>query len=74
MDTTPKELFYQHVAALEGSDFDSLVSHYAEDALVLTTTGDYRGRDAIRDGVDTFVFDRGMIRIHAISCAVTPKD
>lgn len=48
MEQTPQEIFQRHVTALSLGDFDSLVSDYAEDALIVTTTGEYRGRDAIR--------------------------
>src|SRR3954447_4015395 len=48
MEATPQEIFQRHVAALTAGDFDALESHYADDALVLTTTGQYRGRAAIR--------------------------
>ncbi|GAA2758967.1 nuclear transport factor 2 family protein [Actinopolymorpha rutila] len=114
MEQTPQETFQRHVAALVAGDLDALVSDYAEDALVLTATGEYRGRDAIRelfeglanalpqlsleaksavfadnllllrwsadstlntvpDGVDTFVFDAGLIQNQTISCTLTPK-
>lgn len=41
-----------HEAFAVGSDSDGdniEAAHYAEDALVLTVTGEYRGRSAIRD-------------------------
>jgi hypothetical protein len=45
----PQEILQRHVAALTAGDLDSLAADYAEDALVLTTSGDYRGRAAIRE-------------------------
>lgn len=49
MEQTPQQTFQRHVTALSAGDFESLVSDYAEDALVLTATGEYRGRAAIRE-------------------------
>jgi uncharacterized protein (TIGR02246 family) len=49
MVDTPQAVFERHVAALSAGDFDSLAADYAADALVLTPTGEYRGRPAIRE-------------------------
>jgi len=49
MERTPQETFQRHVAALTAGDMEALVADYAEDALVLTLTGEYRGRSAIRE-------------------------
>lgn len=49
MDATPQEIFQRHVTALTAGDLDSLAADYAEDAVVLTPTGEYRGRAAIRE-------------------------
>jgi len=50
---SPQEIFQRHVEALIAGDVDAVVADYAEDALVLTPDGEFRGRDAIRG-----VFDR----------------
>jgi limonene-1,2-epoxide hydrolase len=112
--STPQEVFQRHVAALSAGDLDALVADYTDDTLVLTPTGEYRGRAAVRelfagmlqalpevvleaqvtafaadalllhwtadstlnhipDGVDTFVFEDGAIRLQTISCTMTPK-
>lgn len=49
MEQTPQEIFQHHATALAQGDLDSLASDYAEDALVVTPTGEYRGRSAIRE-------------------------
>ena len=49
MDATPQEIFQRHVTALTTGNLDSLAADYAEDAVVLTPTGEYRGRSAIRE-------------------------
>jgi hypothetical protein len=49
MDATPQEIFERHVTALTTGDLDSLAADYREDAVVLTPTGEYRGRAAIRE-------------------------
>jgi hypothetical protein len=115
MASTTQEIFSRHVAALSTGDLDALVADYAEDALVVTPTAEYRGRPALRelfagmlealpevalhaqvtafaddalllhwtadstlnrvpDGVDTFVFADGAIRLQTISCTLTAKD
>lgn len=50
---SPQEVFQRHVEALVAGDVDAVVADYAEDALVLTPDGEFRGREAIRG-----VFDR----------------
>jgi ketosteroid isomerase-like protein len=49
MSATSQETFEPHVAALLAGDVDAIAAHYTEDALVLTPTGQYRGRAAIRE-------------------------
>lgn len=49
MEQTPQEIFQHHATALIQGDLDSLMADYAEDALVVTTTGEHRGRPAIRE-------------------------
>jgi ketosteroid isomerase-like protein len=49
MNATPQEIFRRHVTALIAGDLDSLVADYAEDALVVTADGEYRGRAAVRE-------------------------
>jgi ketosteroid isomerase-like protein len=55
MSGTPQEVFGHHVQALSIRDFDAVAADYAEDALVLTPTGEYRGRTAIRDMIQEFM-------------------
>lgn len=49
MTATPEEIFERHVAALTTGDLDALAADYADDALVVTPTGEYRVREAVRE-------------------------
>jgi hypothetical protein len=114
MTDSPEAVFERHVAALMAGDLDSLAADYSEDALIITSDGEFRGQAGVRevftplmqalpeptleakvaafaddalflrwsadsaansvsDGVDTFVFADGKIRLQTISCTMTPK-
>ena len=52
MARTPQEIFAHHASALMAGDVDELVADYAEDAVVITPAGLFRGRDGVREWVD----------------------
>lgn len=47
---TPEEVFQSHKEALETLDFEKLAADYAEDAVLLTMDGAFKGREAILKG------------------------
>jgi hypothetical protein len=65
MADTPQAVFERHVAALSAGDFDSLAADYAADALVLTPTGEYRGRPAIRELFERLMHDLPDVSLEA---------
>ncbi|MET9023684.1 nuclear transport factor 2 family protein [Actinopolymorpha sp. NPDC004070] len=67
MEQTPQETFQRHVAALSAGDLDTLVSDYAHGALVLTATGEYRGRTAIRELFEGLVNALPQLSLEAVS-------
>ncbi|WP_395665520.1 nuclear transport factor 2 family protein [Methylocella sp.] len=48
MSRTPKEIFKHHAETLVAGDLDGIVSDYADDAVIITPKGVYRGRDGVR--------------------------
>lgn len=48
MTRTPQEVFAHHGRALAAGDVDQIVADYADDSVVLTSSGAARGKDAIR--------------------------
>jgi ketosteroid isomerase-like protein len=108
----PEEVFAHHGEALGAEDLESIVSDYAEDAILIVQREVYRGKDGARqvftrllsdvpqaawklntvfvddvlylewkatgggrkveDGVDTFVFQDGMIRVQTVVYTVQP--
>ena len=52
MTRTPQEIFAHHASALMAGDVDELVADYAEDAVIITPAGLFRGRDGVREWVD----------------------
>lgn len=57
------------MAAVTTGDLDSLAADYAEDALVLTATGDDRGRAAIRELFAGLLQALPEVRLEAQSAA-----
>ena len=71
MTRTPEEVFQHHVDALGAGDLDEIVADYADDAILITPAGTLRGHDSIRatfveDGIDTFIFGDGLIRLQTV--------
>ena len=56
MARTPQEVFAHHVQALGAGDLDEIVADYAADA----------GATLADDGIDTFVFRDGLIRVQTV--------
>jgi ketosteroid isomerase-like protein len=54
---TPQEIFAHHASALMSRDVDELVADYAEDAVIITPAGLFRGRDGVREWVDGMLAD-----------------
>ena len=50
MTRTTQEVFESHKKAVETLDFDKLASDYAEDALLVTIDGSFKGREEIMTG------------------------
>jgi uncharacterized protein (TIGR02246 family) len=66
--------YYAGVAqALPKPSLEAKVALFADDALLLHWTADST-LHSIADGVDTFVFRDGKIRLQTISCTLVPKD
>lgn len=49
MPRTPQEIFAHHASALMAGDVEEIVADYAENALLITPVGVFRGRDGVRD-------------------------
>lgn len=50
MTRTTQEVFESHKKAIETLDFEKLASDYAEDALLVTIDGSFKGREEIMTG------------------------
>ncbi len=50
MTRTTQEVFDSHREAIETQDFEKLASDYAEDALMVTLDGSFKGRNEIMTG------------------------
>jgi hypothetical protein len=115
MPRTPQEIFAHHASALMAGDVEEIVADYAENALLITPVGVFRGRDGVRDaftrllgelpeatwdvptqifeedvlliewsavakssrvtdGVDTFVFSGGAIRVQTLHYTLDKTD
>lgn len=48
MVRTPQEVFAHHGQALAAGDLDEIVADYADDSVVITSSGVARGKDDIR--------------------------
>jgi ketosteroid isomerase-like protein len=49
MTRTPQEVFAHHGRALGAEDLDEIVADFADDAVVITPAGAYRGKDGVRE-------------------------
>ena len=110
---TPEEVFTHHGQALGAEDLDALLMDYATTATLISPSGVFRGKDAIRtffadllqalpkaqwglktiyvdnvlflewtadsarasvsDGVDTFIFENGLITLQTVRNTTVPK-
>src|SRR5258708_27013695 len=110
---TPEEIFAHHGQALDAEDLDATVMDFADTAVLVTSDGVRRGKDAIRnffdglfktlpksqwglktiyvdnllfvewtgdssqasvsDGVDTFIFNDGLLQAQTAHCTIDPK-
>ncbi|WP_238011859.1 nuclear transport factor 2 family protein [Dactylosporangium sp. AC04546] len=50
MARTPRDVFDHHARALAAGDLDEIVADFADDAVMITPAGAFRGRAAIREG------------------------
>ena len=71
MARTPQEIFGHHATALIAGDIDGIVEDYADDALFITWSAT-SAKARVTDGVDTFVFRDGLIRVQTVRCTVEP--
>lgn len=67
-----REAFTQLIADLPGATFTAKGQVYGDDVLLLAWTADAAGSRA-DDGVDTFVFQDGLIRVHTVSYTLQRK-
>ena len=49
MTDSPEAVFERHVAALMAGDLDALAADYSEDALIITSDGEFRGQAGVRE-------------------------
>ena len=111
---SPQEIFDHHAQVLGAGDLEGIVSDYSDDAILISQTETYRGKDGVRqvftrllsdvpqaswqlptmvfeddvmylewkahssergidDGIDTFVFRDGLIRVQTIRYSVLPR-
>jgi SnoaL-like domain len=110
---TPEEVFTHHGQALGAEDLDAILMDYATTATLISPSGVFRGKDAIRtffadllqalpkakwglkttyvdnvlflewtadsarasvsDGVDTFIFENGLITLQTVRNTIVPK-
>ena len=67
---TPEEVFQHHGQVLGAGDIDGIVSDYSDDAIFISPDGILRGKD----GIDTFVFRDGLIRVQTVRYTLQRKD
>ena len=67
-----KELFRGLMQALPEVSLEAKLVAFADDALLLQWTADST-LNRVPDGVDTFMFADGAIRLQTISCTLEPK-
>ncbi len=110
---TPEEVFTHHGQALGAEDLDAILMDYATTATLISPSGVFRGKEAIRtffadllkalpkakwglkttyvdnvlflewtadsaqasvsDGVDTFIFENGLITLQTVRNTTVPK-
>jgi ketosteroid isomerase-like protein len=65
---SPQEVFDHHAQALGAEDLEEIVADYSDDAVFITPAGVQRGKD----GIDTFVFRDGLIRVQTVRYTLQP--
>jgi ketosteroid isomerase-like protein len=65
---SPQEVFGHHAQALGAEDLEEIVADYSDDAIFITPAGVLRGKD----GIDTFVFRDGLIRVQTLRYTLQP--
>ena len=65
---SPQEVFSHHAQALGAEDLEEIVADYSDDAVFITPAGVQRGKD----GIDTFVFRDGLIRVQTVRYTLEP--
>ena len=64
--------FVQLLADLPDATWDLPTQVYADDVLLLEWKADAR-TNRVEDGIDTFVFDDGLIRVQTVRYTLIPK-
>jgi hypothetical protein len=67
-----REAFTQLLAELPGATWDLKTQIYEEDILLLEWAADAR-TNLVEDGLDTFVFADGLIRVQTVRYTLLPK-
>jgi ketosteroid isomerase-like protein len=62
MSRSPQDVFQHHAEALGAGDLDGIVEDYSDDAVFIRPAGVKRGKD----GIDTFIFRDGQIRLQTV--------
>ncbi len=65
---SPQEVFSHHAQALGAEDLEEILVDYSDDAVLITPAGVQRGKD----GIDTFVFRDGLIRVQTVRYTLQP--
>ena len=65
---SPQEVFNHHAQALGAEDLEEILADYSDDACFITPAGVQRGKD----GIDTFVFRDGLIRVQTVRYTLQP--
>jgi limonene-1,2-epoxide hydrolase len=60
------------LSALPDGSFEAVTQVYSEDALLLRWRAD-SAANVVPDGIDTFIFADGKIRLHTMTFSVVPK-
>jgi hypothetical protein len=68
-----REAFTQLLGELPGASWALPTQLYEDDILLLEWTAD-SARNRVDDGIDTFVFRDGLIRVQTVRYTLTPKD
>lgn len=70
--TAIRDAFAQLISELPGATWDLKTQLYEDDILLLEWAADGR-TNRVEDGIDTFVFDDGLIRVQTVRYTLIPK-